>query len=92
MIAVRASNGKGMRGREKKKKKREETKLGLEFSTHGIIFFFLKTCRDREGGKDGSLETSIHPGGKNIRFPEKKEEEKKKKKEDEKILPHDRPT
>lgn len=92
MIAVRASNGKGMRGREKKKKKREETKLGLEFSTDGIIFFFFKTCRDREGGKDGSLETSIHPGGKNIRFPEKKEEEEKKKKKEEKILPHDRPT
>ena len=45
-----------------------------------------------EGGKDGSLETSIHPGGKNIRFPEKEEKKKKKKKEDEKTLPHDRPT
>ena len=94
MIAVRASNGKGMRGREKKKEKKETLgdKAWLRIFHRRHHFFFLKTCRDREGGKDGSLETSIHPGGKNIRFPEKEEKKKKKKKEDEKTLPHDRPT
>lgn len=62
MIAVRASNGKGMRGREKKKKKREETKLGLEFSTDGIIFFFFKNL-SRSRRRKRWIARNIDPSG-----------------------------
>ena len=62
MIAVRASNGKGMRGREKKKKETRGDKAWLRiFHTRHHFFFFKNLSRSRR--RKRWIARNIDPSG-----------------------------